>query len=52
MDNVVEFKKKEDKPDDTVWQCNCGCQHFFLYPYGPRCADCELLAQTWMDGEK
>lgn len=27
---------------DYVWECNCGCQHFYLHASGAMCAKCGL----------
>jgi len=28
---------------DTVWECNCGNQHFYIDPDGAMCAKCGLI---------
>jgi hypothetical protein len=27
---------------ETVWECNCGNQHFYIDPDGPMCSRCGL----------
>ena len=31
----------------TVWECDCGNQHFYIDPDGPMCAKCGLRAYGW-----
>lgn len=39
----------DERRDIPVWQCNCGCQLFFLEPSGPVCKDCEVPAIGWIN---
>ena len=44
-DNAVRLRP-EPAPE-SVWQCNCGCQHFWLHEDGRvECPDCGV----WQDG--
>jgi len=40
-------------PEGPLWECKCGCMHFFISGYYAHCCHCGLTHEPWrpIDGE-
>ncbi len=47
LGNIVDFKQrlaKKSEENDVVYECNCGCQTYYIKPNGLECSECGIFA--------